>query len=177
MDILIYTKAMQIFIVGTPLETAEALDPKRLRSQINECKVILRAINAQKEYSEGVISKRELIAVGFGFHPIVKSYVNHYEWLLYYLDTLTAYSRHKQYSKYQTADSVGSHYEDAREANSRAVALTPEFITEEFMNHHKRRLYTKNPTHYAQWAELGASHRNWFSVDGEIWVYENGKRI
>ncbi len=169
---------MQVFTpYAEPLRVAEALDPKRLRSQVNECKVILRAIKAQKEYGEGVISYSELRAVGWAFHPIVRSYLNHYDWLLYYFETLTAYLRHKQYSKYQTADSVGSLYEDAREANSRALALTPDFITEEFMDQHKRRLYTKNPTHYAQWAELGASHRNWFSVDGEIWVYENGKRV
>ncbi len=34
---------MQIFIIGSPLETAEALDPKRLRSQINKCEVVLKA--------------------------------------------------------------------------------------------------------------------------------------
>lgn len=35
---------MQVFIVGSPLETARVLDPKRLRKQIIECQQILDAI-------------------------------------------------------------------------------------------------------------------------------------
>lgn len=36
---------MQIFITGSPLETAEALDARRLNKQIIECRQILAAID------------------------------------------------------------------------------------------------------------------------------------
>lgn len=41
----------------------------------------------------------------------------------------------------------------------------------------KRRLFTKNPKHYKQWADLGFSDENWYFVDGEWRKYVNGKRI
>jgi hypothetical protein len=36
---------MQVFIVGSPLETAKALDNRRLNKQIIECQQILDALN------------------------------------------------------------------------------------------------------------------------------------
>jgi hypothetical protein len=54
---------------------------------------------------------------------------------------------------------------------------TPPFHTQEYLNQMKRRLYTKNREHYKQWAELGESEQNYYYVDGEWRVYENGKRI
>jgi hypothetical protein len=42
---------MQVFIVGSPLETAMALDPKRLNRQIQETKVILAALSGAKAWS------------------------------------------------------------------------------------------------------------------------------
>ena len=36
---------MQIFIVGSPIETADTLDKRRLNKQIIECRQILAAIN------------------------------------------------------------------------------------------------------------------------------------
>lgn len=43
----------------------------------------------------------------------------------------------------------------------------------------KRRLYTKDPEHYAQWAELGTSDLNWYwSEEEEAYIcYRNGKRV
>lgn len=38
---------MQIFIVGSILETAKALDKRRLNKQIIECKQILAAIDGE----------------------------------------------------------------------------------------------------------------------------------
>ncbi|MBR5476684.1 MAG: hypothetical protein IKV17_07700 [Bacteroidaceae bacterium] len=40
---------MQVFIIGTPLETAIALDPLRLNKQIVECQQILDALNGDIE--------------------------------------------------------------------------------------------------------------------------------
>ena len=41
----------------------------------------------------------------------------------------------------------------------------------------KKRLYTKAPEHYKQWESFGKSEENWYFVDGEWRIYENGKRI
>ena len=38
---------MQVFIIGTPFETAKSLDKKRLNKQIIECKQILKAIDGE----------------------------------------------------------------------------------------------------------------------------------
>lgn len=42
---------MQVFIVGSPLETAMALDSARLRKQIIETQQILDALNGAKAWS------------------------------------------------------------------------------------------------------------------------------
>ena len=60
---------MQVFIVGSPLETARALDPKRLNRQIQETKVILAALNGAKAWSN---------------HPCVLQYRGHEGWLKIY---------------------------------------------------------------------------------------------
>ncbi len=152
---------MQIFTPYTePLRVAECLDPKRLRSQINECKVILRAIRGESD--------------AWANHPVCKQYKEHGEWLRLYCKVLNNF--HK--SIYNTDKQIISGTKFFAELyNTRANQCTPDFITDEFMNQHMRRLYTKNPTHYAQWAELGTSDENWYSVGGEIWKYCNGKRI
>lgn len=38
---------MNVFIVGRPIETAMALDPKRLHKQVVECKQILSALKGE----------------------------------------------------------------------------------------------------------------------------------
>lgn len=55
--------------------------------------------------------------------------------------------------------------------------LTPRFHTQEYFDQMKRRLYTKDPEHYKQWADLGTSEENHYFVDGEWRKYVNGKRI
>ena len=72
---------MQVFIIGTPLETARALDPKRLRKQIIECRQILDALNGAKAWSN---------------HPCVLQYRGYEEWLELYLDVLKLLYRYNQ---------------------------------------------------------------------------------
>ena len=55
---------MQIFLIGTVLETAQALDNRRLNKQIIECQQILDAINGTGK--------------GWFNHPVVHMYKNHY---------------------------------------------------------------------------------------------------
>lgn len=61
--------------------------------------------------------------------------------------------------------------------NDMANKTRPPFHTQEYFDQMKRRLYTKDPVHYAQWASLGTSEDNWYFVDGEWRIYNNGKRV
>ena len=143
---------MQVFVVGSPLETAMTLDPKRIRSQIREAYVILAAIHGEVK--------------GWIHHPVVLMYSepNSVRWLQMYADILEGY----------LDGSTG-----LIEADREARKITPEFHTPEFIKQMKRRLYTKNPEHYKQWADLGESLRNiyWSPSEKRFIEYENGKRI
>ena len=60
---------MQVFIVGSPLETARALSKRHLNNQINEASIILAALNGAKAWSN---------------HPCVLQYRGREEWLRAY---------------------------------------------------------------------------------------------
>lgn len=81
---------MQVFIIGSPLETAKALSPKHLNNQINEAKIILNALNGAKAWSN---------------HPVVLQYRGYEEWLKLYTFVLEEY-RNGNYSVAETIDSV-----------------------------------------------------------------------
>lgn len=138
---------MQVFIVGSPLETAEALDDRRLNKQIIECEQILLALNGAKAWSN---------------HPCVLQYRGYEKWLRNYLRVL-----HNWHT-----GGVPHHF-----YNDMANKSRPPFHTQEYFDQMKRRLYTKDPVHYEQWAHLGESEDNWYFVDGEWRIYRNGKRI
>ena len=140
---------MQVFIVGTPFETAMVLSQKHLNNQINEAKIILDALSGAKAWSN---------------HPCVLQYRGHEVWLRHYHDCLMFYMR----GEYKLAR-IESYYADDLHR--------PPFHCDEFFAQHKRRLYTKNPNHYKQWSPLGNSDCNWYFVDNEWRKYINGKRI
>ena len=140
---------MQVFIIGTPLETARVLDKVRLNKQIIECHQILNAIQGKTKSWKN--------------HPVVLQYKCHEEWLKAYTDILT---------NYRDGNYISAEIEDFF-----AFFLTPKFHTVEFFNQMKRRLYTKKPEHYWKWYNLGESLENWYFVDGEMRKYINGKRI
>ena len=143
---------MQVFVVGSPLETAMALDPKRLRSQIREAHIILSAIHGEGK--------------GWLHHPVVLMYSepNSVRWLSMYADILEGY----------LDGSTG-----LEKADREAKTITPKFHTPTFVENMKRRLYTKNPEHYKDWAEYGESDCNWYwSPTQQKWlVYREGKLI
>ena len=139
---------MQVFIVGSLLETAMALDPKRLRKQIIECGQILDALNGAKAWSN---------------HPCVLQYRNHKEWLIEYSRCLSAWKDNDNLTAFV--------------AEQWCHQIRPPFHTQEYFDQMKRRLYTKDPEHYKQWADLGESNENWYFVDGEWRKYVNGKRV
>ena len=143
---------MQVFVVGSPLETAMALSRKHLRNQINEAHVILAAIHGEGK--------------GWIHHPVVLMYSepNSVRWLQMYADILEGYL-------------VG--YNGLEIADREAREITPAFHTPEFIKQMKRRLYTKNPKEYERWAEFGESQDNYYwSPTKRAWLmYRNGKHL
>ena len=141
---------MQLFIVGSPLETAMVLDPKRLRKQIVECGQILNALNGVKAWSN---------------HPCVLQYRGYEKWVQYYTSCLECYKR----GLIRASDAW----------SSLAMSMRPDWHTQEYYDQMKRRLYTKDPEHYKQWADLGFSDENWYwsQAENKFIKYINGKRI
>jgi hypothetical protein len=139
---------MQVFIIGTPLETASALSKRYLNNQINEAKIILDALNGAKAWSN---------------HPCVLQYRGYEFWLKCYLSCLC-------YVKW-------GEWEEAKDTSQLADNNRPEWHTQEYFDQMKRRLYEKDEEYYKQWGYLGKSYENWYLVDGEWRIYENGKRI
>lgn len=139
---------MQVFIVGSPLVTAMVLDNRRLNKQIIECQQILDALEGKKAWSN---------------HPCTLQYRDHSEWLYAYMMCLIHYRDDTEWGR--------------EKWNEVALEYTPPFHTEEYFNQMKRRLYTKDPVYYEEWAHLGTSEDNWYCVDGEWRIYRNGKRI
>ena len=150
---------MQVFIVGSPLETAKAMarDTRRYNKQIIEVRQILDALNGTKAWRN---------------HPCTLQYKDYEEWLCDYHNCLLHY---REYLKFGNTEENYLGYAEFYSAS--AEDNKPTFHTEEYFKQMKRRLYTKDPIYYAQWVNLGTSEENWYFVEGEWRVYRNGKRI
>ena len=140
---------MQVFIIGSPFETAESLDKRRLQKQIIECCQIIQAIQGKSK--------------AWANHPCTKMYRQHLLWLRFYCSALDTYKC--------------GHFDFSQSLSERADSLRPPFHTKEYLDQMKRRLYTKNNDHYRQWSHLGQSDINWYYVDGKWLHYQNGKLI
>lgn len=149
---------MQVFIIGTPLETAMALSERHLNNQINEAGIILDALNGKKAWSR---------------HPAVLQYWKHQEWLKQYLYCL------QHYADYKNPKCEDFHRDYAELHSVKANFLRPVWHTQKYFDQMKRRLYAKNPEHYKQWAHLGESQENWYwsPTENKFIKYINGKRI
>ena len=141
---------MQVFIVGSPLETAKAMagDTRRYNKQIIEVGQILDALNGKSAWSN---------------HPCVLQYRGHERWLRAYYGCLYSYVRGKE--------------QEAMVYSELADAVRPDWHDQRYYDNMKARLYTKDKEHYKQWAELGESQENWYFVDGSWRKYVNGKRV
>jgi hypothetical protein len=124
-----------------------ALDPKRLRKQIIECRQILDALNGKTAWSN---------------HPCVLQYRGYEKWLKGYLRVLECHRRGNT--------RLAAFFDVETER------VRPDWHNEAFYTQHKRRLYTKDKEHYKQWADLGTSDYNLYYVDDEWRKYVNGKR-
>lgn len=154
---------MQIFTpYSSPLKCAEALwnDSKRYNKQLIECYQILRATRG--------------IGRAWLNHPVVKMYKPHRVWLHCYMRCLEYY---RMYKKSVNEVDKMSFKKSAEIFNDRANIIMPPFLTDDFCNQHKRRLYTKSPELYPQFAEYGKSEENWYFVDGKLLKYINGKQV
>lgn len=140
---------MNVFVVGSPLETAMCLDSRRLNKQIIECKQIIKAINGETK--------------AWANHPATLQYKNNMDWLICYTHCLEEYR--------------GGFLENASVEDQNARKYTPDWHTEEYITQMKRRLYTKNNNHYCQWKDFGESDTNMYYVDGMWRYYKNGKQL
>lgn len=141
---------MQVFIpYDNPFDIAQVLDKRRLNKQIIECGQILRAIDDP--------------AAPWSHHPVVAMWKPYKSWLL----------------RYRTALQFHDDKCNCERWSRMADRVRPPFLTEEFCIQHRRRLYTKEPEHYAQfgWEIYGTSEENWYYVDGKLVRYIKGKKI
>lgn len=142
---------MQVFIIGSPLQTFQVLDKKRLNKQLIECKQILKVYNGESNSWKN--------------HPIVKSYSQYQKWLTVYTWMLEEYLLKK------------SDLLMLLTYNKWLIDNAPKFHTEDYFNQMKRRLYTKDKTFYEGFKALGESFVNWYYVDDKWLYYKNGKRV
>ena len=139
---------MQVFLPFRNLfECAESLDKVRRNKQIVELTQIIKAIKGETK--------------AWSNHPVVKMYKNSLPFLENYKEILCLYSD----GRYASA------------LNLSEYSTTPEFITSEFCDHHKSRLYTKSPDKYMKFNGYGLSYDNWYIVDGVLLKYKDGKKI
>lgn len=154
---------MQVFVpYSSPLRCAMVLDQRRLNKQIIECRQILKAIRGESS--------------AWFNHPCVNMYRKHELWLVHYTRCLELY-KSAQSLKSDDFDEALIDLDLARAEDRIANDDTPYFLTDAFCEQHQRRLYTKNPSHYPQFAHLGTSEENWYCLDGDLVRYLNGKRV
>lgn len=141
---------MQIFLpYASPLATAECLDRRRLNKQVIECRQIMRAISGETK--------------AWRNHPICRMYSGS-------LDFVSAYTQTLEY--YRDGD-----MRRAIAMNRLALHRLPKFVTDEYCNVMKRRLYTKDNNHYSQFSHLGECEYNLYFVNGVWYKYINGKKL
>jgi hypothetical protein len=142
---------MQVFIIGSPWDTFNSLDKRRLRKQLIECRQILSIYNGQSKAWKN--------------HPIVRAYQPYQKWLTVYTWMLEEFLQEK------SDFLMLMHYNNWLKENA------PKFHTEAYFNQMKRRLFTKDKTFYEGFKHLGESFINWYYVDGEWLYYKDGKRV
>ena len=143
---------MQVFVPYiNPFYVARCLDKRRLNKQIVECDQILKAI----ANPDGP----------WGHHPVTLMWAQYSFWLSFYKECLISY----QMGRIKEALILGE--------NCAMLYNRPKFLTKSFCAQHRRRLYTKSPELYPQFAKYGISEENWYYVNGKLVRYINGRKI
>lgn len=143
---------MQVFVpYASPMRTARCLDPKRLRKQILECRDIYRSATGGTE--------------GWKNHPVTKMWKGNLHYLVHYHNCLQCFQDGKLF----------------RALIESVLAGRPKFLKRGLLLAHRRRLYTKNPDYYKQFAKYGRSEVNWYwSPEKKGYIYYvkvKGKRL
>ena len=86
-------------------------------------------------------------------HPVVLMYQKHVEFVRYYMYCLIAYKDGRE------SDAV----DFARHAENKM----PDFISDEYCDNFKRRLYDKDSEFYKKFENFGHSYENWYYVNNE----------
>lgn len=102
-------------------------------------------------------------------HPVCLMYKAHKEWLRFYLWCFEAYRNSMNSDNCTDKDGF---MVEAEYFSKRADSIRPPFLTDEFCDQHKRRLYCKAEHLYPQFAEYGKSEVNWYFVNGELLKYK-----
>lgn len=154
---------MNVFVpYSSPLDCAKAMwgDSHRYNKAIIECRQIIAAIEGAKAWRN---------------HPVCLMYKEHKEWLYCYMKVFECYREFKKQRRNYEAQSY--YFLELDKYNMLANELTPSFIDDAICIQHRRRLYTKSPEKYPEFAGYGTSEENWYIVDGKLLKYVNGKRI
>lgn len=143
---------MQVFVCEkSPIEVCEAMkrDKLRMNKQVIEANQIIKSIDG--------------LSKSWKNHPVCLMYREHRDWLYNYMCCMDCYLK--------------GLYDYAKDWSDKADTIRPSFLTDEFCDQHKRRLYTKAAHLYPQFEKYGTSDENWYFVDGNLLKYVNGKRI
>lgn len=149
---------MQVFIIGSPLDTAKNLDRRRLNKQIIECGQILKAIWGESK--------------AWANHPCTIQYRENETWLWYYYQTLAFYRNYINKASNQFGDISIEDLNKAKRKSKIADRYKPNFHTSAYFDNMKKRLYTKDNEYYKQWENLGESYENWYWVDNKWKIYK-----
>lgn len=131
---------MQIFLIGTALETAKCLDKRRLNKQIIETKQIISAIEGK--------------STAWRNHPVTVMYENELNFLRSYKNCLVAYK--------------DCRLADAKWFSDRCERTKPEFLenAEWYFENMRNRLYTKDKEHYSKYFPNAVeSYSNFYYVN------------
>lgn len=144
---------MQVFICEkSPIKVCEAmkLDRVRMNKQVIEARQIIKSI--------------EGLSKSWKNHPVCLMYKKHKEWLYDYMCCMDCYLK--------------GLYEYAKYWSDEADKIRPSFLDwDELIIQHRKRLYSKSPDKYPQFAQYGTSDINYYVVNGELLKYKDGKRI
>lgn len=138
---------MQIFLVGTALETAKCLDRRRLNKQIIEAQQIINAIEGKSE--------------AWRKHPVTIMYENSLGFLRAYKSCLKAYKE----NRIQCANWFSDFCERTK----------PEFLenADWYLENMKNRLFTKNKEWYGKFfPNAKESFVNYYYVNNSWKKYE-----
>ena len=150
---------MQVFVpYKNVIDIAKAMynDKFRYNKQSIEIVQIIRSIDGAKAWRN---------------HPVCLMYKEHKDWLICYANCFTSYR------DYMNTKDI-KFLNQAVIWSKNAELCEPKFLSlDELILQHRRRLYSKSPDKYRQFAEYGTSDINYYVVDGELLKYVNGKRI